>query len=124
MARRRKHRTHVQQPDGALENDGTPRSFIIKHGQVGPMLAQLVRDMRKVMEPNTASRLKVRIRLVGMVCRSSSKLASKGENPEQTEGLPDHGTCDARFASARFYSYACRSVSADRPFAGGSHIDF
>jgi ribosome biogenesis protein SSF1/2 len=39
-----------------------PKSFIIKHGPVGPSLTQLVHDMRKVMEPNTASRLRERTR--------------------------------------------------------------
>ena len=38
-----------------------PKSFIIKHGQVGSSISQLVRDFRKVMEPNTATRLKVSI---------------------------------------------------------------
>lgn len=56
MARRRKHRTHLKAPaDGG---DNVPRSFIIKHGQVGSSLSQLIRDLRKVMEPNTAGRLK------------------------------------------------------------------
>ena len=61
MARRRKNRTHLkgQKPNN---NDGIPKSFIKKHGQVGSSLAQLVRDMRKVMEPNTAARLKERNR--------------------------------------------------------------
>lgn len=65
MARRRKNRTHVKAPEQGGEGtvgDGNPRSFIIKHGQVGSSLAQLVRDLRKVMEPNTASRLKERTR--------------------------------------------------------------
>jgi len=64
MARRRKNRTHLKGPAAVVSNtekDGTPKSFIIKHGQVGSSLTQLVRDMRKVMEPNTASRLKVSI---------------------------------------------------------------
>jgi hypothetical protein len=63
MARRRKNRTHLKGPatqsTSNTSNDGSPKSFIIKHGQVGSSLTQLVRDMRKVMEPNTASRLKV-----------------------------------------------------------------
>jgi len=60
MARRRKNRTHLKGAGAAAQNanDGVPKSFIIKHGQVGSSLAQLVRDLRKVMEPNTASRLK------------------------------------------------------------------
>ena len=61
MARRRKTRTHLKGANAReARSDGTPKSFIIKHGQVGSSLTQLVRDMRKVMEPNTASRLKVR----------------------------------------------------------------
>ncbi|KAH9901242.1 Brix domain-containing protein [Cubamyces lactineus] len=64
MARRRKHRTHLK--GGVASNpgsaEGVPKSFVIKHGQVGSSLAQLVRDVRKVMEPNTASRLRERAR--------------------------------------------------------------
>lgn len=68
MAKRRKNRTHLksgQAPVGSADvpsasTPGAPKSFIIKHGQVGSSLTQLVRDMRKVMEPNTASRLRVR----------------------------------------------------------------
>ncbi|KAL1746963.1 hypothetical protein HDZ31DRAFT_32891 [Schizophyllum fasciatum] len=64
MARRRKTRTHLKgagaQAAGAAE--GAPKSFVIKHGQVGTALTTLVRDLRKVMEPNTASRLKERNR--------------------------------------------------------------
>lgn len=61
MARKRKNRTHLKgaAPETATTPDGTPKSFIIKHGQVGSSVSQLVRDIRKVMEPNTASRLKV-----------------------------------------------------------------
>lgn len=60
MARKRKNRTHLK--GGVASNPGKsegPKSFVIKHGQVGSSLTQLVRDVRKVMEPNTASRLRV-----------------------------------------------------------------
>ena len=62
MARKRKTRSHLKDSNAKADtaSTGTPKSFIIKHGQVGSSLTQLVRDMRKVMEPNTASRLKVR----------------------------------------------------------------
>ncbi|OSX65153.1 hypothetical protein POSPLADRAFT_1053926 [Postia placenta MAD-698-R-SB12] len=64
MARRRKNRTHLK--GGTASSPGTaegvPKSFVIKHGQVGSSLTQLVRDVRKVMEPNTASRLRERTR--------------------------------------------------------------
>lgn len=62
MARKRKNRTHLKDnslPSATTAGDGSPKSFIIKHGQAGSSLTQLVRDVRKVMEPNTASRLKV-----------------------------------------------------------------
>jgi hypothetical protein len=61
MTRKRKNRTHLKGGVAAATTttDGVPKSFIIKHGQVGSSLTQLVRDVRKVMEPNTASRLKV-----------------------------------------------------------------
>ncbi|KAI6129165.1 Brix domain-containing protein [Pisolithus croceorrhizus] len=63
MARRRKHRTHQKGANAAgVSEDGIPKSFVVKHGQVGTSLAQLVRDLRKVMEPNTATRLKERKR--------------------------------------------------------------
>ncbi|KAF8228947.1 Brix-domain-containing protein [Tricholoma matsutake] len=65
MARKRKNRTHLKDPSitsATIARDVSPKSFIIKHGQVGSSLTQLVRDVRKVMEPNTASRLKERNR--------------------------------------------------------------
>ncbi|KAJ4488416.1 Brix domain-containing protein [Lentinula aciculospora] len=63
MARRRKTRTHLKGETAKDASDSSaPKSFIIKHGQVGSSISQLVRDMRKVMEPNTASRLKERNR--------------------------------------------------------------
>ncbi|KAF5358041.1 hypothetical protein D9756_001721 [Leucocoprinus leucothites] len=63
MAKRRKNRTHLKGANAReAHSDGVPKSFIIKHGQVGSSLTQLVRDIRKVMEPNTASRLKERHR--------------------------------------------------------------
>lgn len=62
MARKRKNRTHLKGgPASGAESSNAPKSFVIKHGQVGTSLTQLVRDVRKVMEPNTASRLKVGI---------------------------------------------------------------
>lgn len=71
MAKRRKNRTHLKgqaQREEAVASN-VPKSFIIKHGQVGSSLTQLVRDMRKVMEPHTAARLKVRFQClyIGLV---------------------------------------------------------
>ncbi|KAF8317447.1 Brix-domain-containing protein [Clavulina sp. PMI_390] len=68
MAKRRKNRTHLKGAGGVqaaaakagLGTDGAPKTFIVKHGTVGSALSQLVRDMRKLMEPNTATRLRER----------------------------------------------------------------
>ena len=38
-----------------------PQTFVMERGKVGKTLAQLVLDFRKVMEPYTASKLKVSI---------------------------------------------------------------
>ena len=66
MARRKKNRTHVP-VTRTTQKDGTPKSFVIKaaghgHGSVGSSVGMLVKDVRRVMEPNTASSLKVRAR--------------------------------------------------------------
>ncbi|KAK0210354.1 Brix domain-containing protein [Desarmillaria ectypa] len=64
MGRRRKNKTHLKgvTTESTSLQPGVPKSFVIKHGQVGASIAQLVRDIRKVMEPNTASRLRERNR--------------------------------------------------------------
>lgn len=70
MARRRtKHKTHVRNTAqngvgaGAKANgERTPKSMVIRigAGEVGPSITQLVKDVRRVMEPETAVRLKER----------------------------------------------------------------
>ena len=68
MARRRvKKRTHVGANNGPNATqpgkpmDRSPKSMVIRigAGEIGPSVSQLVKDMRLVMEPGTASRLKV-----------------------------------------------------------------
>lgn len=60
--RRRKNRTHVRVAENAPEDKkAVPKSFVVRaSGDISKPGAQLVRDLRKVMEPNTASRLKER----------------------------------------------------------------
>ncbi|KAI9796206.1 MAG: hypothetical protein M1833_006457 [Piccolia ochrophora] len=70
MARRRyKKRTHVGASNGAgKDHTGyaasrqTPKSMVLRMGagQVGPSISQLVKDVRGMMEPGTATRLKER----------------------------------------------------------------
>ncbi|PQE11094.1 Brix domain protein [Rutstroemia sp. NJR-2017a BVV2] len=71
MARRRtKKRTHVGANNGptgakaaaASQTSRLPKSMVIRvgAGEVGPSVSQLVKDVRRMMEPDTASRLKER----------------------------------------------------------------
>ncbi|GAA94024.1 uncharacterized protein L969DRAFT_92956 [Mixia osmundae IAM 14324] len=64
MARRRKTRTHLLNAPPAAVNgkNAIPKSFVVVSGEVGSSAQQLVRDIRKILEPNTASRLKERKR--------------------------------------------------------------
>ncbi len=74
MARRRtKKRTHVGARNGPakgstpnVSSSNAPKSMVIRigAGEVGPSVSQLVRDVRSMMEPGTASRLKVRVELI------------------------------------------------------------
>lgn len=41
------------------DNDSTPRSFIFHRGVVGKTLLDLIQDLRQVMQPYTATNLKV-----------------------------------------------------------------
>ena len=55
-------------------NDGKPKSMVIRigAGEVGASVSQLVKDVRQVMEPDTAVRLKVCLRIhVSMRMRSA-----------------------------------------------------
>ncbi|CAG8604113.1 4691_t:CDS:2 [Paraglomus brasilianum] len=64
MARRKKkRRTHVRPSETPLPNAPIiPHSFVIKSGKVGKSVSGLVRDIRRVMEPNTATKLRERKR--------------------------------------------------------------
>eukprot|EP01135_Chromosphaera_perkinsii_P000752 Nk52_evm40s151 gene=Nk52_evmTU40s151 len=60
---RKKHRTQkikVKAPAAGTGSDGTPKSFVLHRGNVGSALKSLEGDMRAVMEPNTASKLRIR----------------------------------------------------------------
>lgn len=62
-SRRKKTRTHVRPAENAPQDKkAVPKSFVVKTGgvDVSKQCGQLVHDLRKVMEPNTASRLRER----------------------------------------------------------------
>ncbi|KAN0061224.1 rRNA-binding ribosome biosynthesis protein [Thecaphora frezii] len=60
--RRRKTRTHLKDPNLGSHptSAAAPKSFIIKSGNVGRSVSALVQETRRVMEPNTASKLRER----------------------------------------------------------------
>ena len=64
MAKKRvKKRTHVRKTEDQADRK-TPKSFVIRTGKTtadpaSSVLSQLVSDVRRIMEPNTATRLKV-----------------------------------------------------------------
>jgi ribosome biogenesis protein SSF1/2 len=65
--RRTKNRTHIKAarasngPGKSAGANKTPKSMVIRMGagEVGPSVSQLAKDLRAMMEPDTASRLKV-----------------------------------------------------------------
>lgn len=70
MRRRSKKRTHFQPASagntnvkpGSASMTRSPKSMVIRvgAGEVGSSVSQLVKDVRSMMEPDTASRLKVK----------------------------------------------------------------
>jgi hypothetical protein len=64
MAKKRvKKRTHVRTVENASDSK-VPKSFVIRSGRtildpLSSVFSQLVLDFRKIMEPNTASQLRV-----------------------------------------------------------------
>ncbi|KAK9767003.1 rRNA-binding ribosome biosynthesis protein [Basidiobolus ranarum] len=58
--RRRKNRTHARPSEVEDIGPKPPKSFVLRSGPVGKAVTILSRDLRKVMEPNTATKLKER----------------------------------------------------------------
>jgi ribosome biogenesis protein SSF1/2 len=61
---RKKKRTHQAGADGpgkGSQGNKRPKNMVIRMGagDIGPSVTQLARDFRAVMEPDTASRLRV-----------------------------------------------------------------
>ncbi|CAE7831875.1 ppan, partial [Symbiodinium necroappetens] len=56
--RRKKTRTGKEADVGEREKKLTPRCFVIKRGDVGDRIKDLVQDFRMVMMPNSAKALK------------------------------------------------------------------
>ena len=61
--RRKKTKTHVLPPEESEDaRTKIPRTIVVKRGRVGRSVEALVADMRMVMQPNTAMKLKERKR--------------------------------------------------------------
>ena len=64
--RRKKKRTHAvseENTNGAKKNvksssTNVPKTFVVKRGKLSHLVKSLTEDVRKIMEPNTASKLK------------------------------------------------------------------
>jgi hypothetical protein len=58
---RKKSRTHKKPGEGENPNaPKTPKTFVMRSGEVGHSVMGLVSDIRRVMEPNTATKLRVK----------------------------------------------------------------
>ena len=57
-AQRKKTRTHVENEHEKEETDNAPKSFIIKRGKVGQYLKELIQNLRELMYPYTALKLR------------------------------------------------------------------
>jgi ribosome biogenesis protein SSF1/2 len=57
-ARRKKTRTHVEDETKTKEIEEAPKSFIIKRGKVGIYMKELLQNLRELMYPYTAMRLR------------------------------------------------------------------
>ena len=59
--KRKKTKTHTLPAEPvAGDEDKVPRSFCVRSGKVGKHVAELVEEMRLLMEPNTARNLRER----------------------------------------------------------------
>ncbi len=58
--KQKKKRTHDIKSTGEDGESKNPKTFVIERGKVGSTLKQLVLDFRRVMEPYTATHLKVK----------------------------------------------------------------
>lgn len=56
--RRKKTRTHKEDSKAVEEYQTAPKSFIIKRGKVGMFMRELVVNLRELMYPYTAMKLK------------------------------------------------------------------
>ena len=111
MARhRKKRRTHVGAQNGPKNSvkanssaSRAPKSMVIRigAGEVGPSVSQLVQDVRTVMEPDTAIRLKV-LSLCNLSARSPT-LRCVGAKVKSITGLYYHGWSIGSFSLTAFF---------------------
>ncbi|XP_002163125.3 suppressor of SWI4 1 homolog isoform X1 [Hydra vulgaris] len=59
MGRSSKKKKKTVKPAGEITDNSIPRSFVFNRGEVGVTLQKLIKDIRRLMEPYTATNLKV-----------------------------------------------------------------
>ena len=57
-SRRKKTRTHVEDEKLKEEMENAPKSFIVKRGRVGQYMRELIQNLRELMYPYTALKLR------------------------------------------------------------------
>ena len=99
---RRKQSVHDKQA-AKQAKPGAPKSMVIRIGasEVGSSVTQLVQDMRHVMEPDTALRLKVSF--IFSISALSYNLMDLGTKSQQTPRLHYHGWTSRRHTSAPLF---------------------
>lgn len=78
----------------AVNTDGpkTPKSFVIRASEMTKSANQLVHDLRRVMEPHTASRLRVKQqKIISSSIVIFIRFLFLGAKIEQVEGLHECG---------------------------------
>ena len=51
-------------PAAEITDNSIPRSFVFNRGEVGVTLQKLIKDVRRLMEPYTATKLKVLFKML------------------------------------------------------------
>ena len=104
MAKKRvKKRTHIKKVENP-NDPKTPKSFVIRTGKTmsdptSSVLAQLVLDVRRIMEPNTATRLRVL-----PLQKLMMELIAVGTTWKQTQRLPHYGWAVGSHSSFTVFS--------------------
>mgnify|MGYP001507780765 CR=1 FL=1 len=99
--------TYDQPISNSQTDSRAPKSFVIRGGRVGKSVTTLVRDVRRIMEPNTATRLQEReknklrdyLTMAGPLGVSTCSYLTKAMQASICEFCDAHGDRLSLFAS-------------------------